>query len=254
VPHAHPHGEPGAPPLSWGWVAAMLACTLIVGGLIQIGIHHHLSQAVNQRIEGFTLEGLLEQARPAGLAANQPPGKWTAWTWPDEHASHEPTIVAIATLLATGSWIGGILLAAAFFWWGLLDPDDVRRQLAPVYNLLWNKWWFDELYDTVFVRPTLVVSRLAANIDKKLIDGLVDGAARVCVWFADRWDLIADRTIVDGLANLLANWTYSLGLSLRAVQTGRIRQYVMFIVVGAVVIFMLISLFWSPTAGPGQQP
>ena len=32
-----------------------------------------------------------------------------------------------------------------------------------------------------------------------------------------------------------------------AIQTGRIRQYVMFIVIGAVAIFVLISFFWSPT-------
>jgi NADH-quinone oxidoreductase subunit L len=54
---------------------------------------------------------------------------------------------------------------------------------------------------------------------------------------------------VDGSINLFANWTYSLGLTLRAVQTGRIRQYVMFIVIGAVTIFVLISLWNSTLAG-----
>ena len=64
---------------------------------------------------------------------------------------------------------------------------------------------------------------------------------------ARAWDLIADRTVVDGFVNLFAAWTYSLGVSLHAIQTGRIRQYVMFIVIGAVGIFMLIAFFWSPT-------
>ena len=58
---------------------------------------------------------------------------------------------------------------------------------------------------------------------------------------------VADRTLVDGFVNLFAAWTYSLGVSLHAIQTGRIRQYVMFIVIGAVAIFVLISFFWSPT-------
>ncbi|MBI2480320.1 MAG: hypothetical protein HYV60_17305, partial [Planctomycetia bacterium] len=51
----------------------------------------------------------------------------------------------------------------------------------------------------------------------------------------------------DGFVDGLAATTHSLGLSLRAVQTGRIRQYVMFIVIGAVAIFILISFFWNPT-------
>jgi NADH-quinone oxidoreductase subunit L len=71
--------------------------------------------------------------------------------------------------------------------------------------------------------------------------------ARAVIGFSNVFDVVADRGIVDGIANLTASWTYSLGASLKAVQTGRIRQYVMFIVVGAIAIFVLISFFWSPT-------
>jgi NADH-quinone oxidoreductase subunit L len=149
--------------------------------------------------------------------------------------------------MATGTWIGGIFLAAALYWWGVLSPADVRRQFAPIYTLLWNKYYFDELYDAIFVQPTLVLSRFFALIDKNWIDGLIDFSARATVWFSDAWDLIVDRGFVDFIANLTATWTYSLGTTLRTVQTGRIRQYVLFIVVGAIAIFVLISFFWSPT-------
>jgi len=200
--------------------------------------------------DAYSLQALLEQARPDGTLSDMS-GAWTKWTWPNEHFAHEEaqftTIVAPATLLASGSWAGGILLAAAFFWWGNLNPDDVRRQFAPIYNLLLNKWWFDELYDAIFIQPTMVVSRLIASFDKRWIDGFLDGVARTSVAFSRMWEFIADRTIVDGFVNLLAAWTYSLGTSLHSLQTGRIRQYVMFIVIGAVAIFFLISLFWSPT-------
>ncbi len=53
--------------------------------------------------------------------------------------------------------------------------------------------------------------------------------------------------LVDGIANGLADWTYRLGSSLRTLQTGRLRQYVMFIVLGAIAIFVVISFFWSTT-------
>lgn len=246
--HDH-HDEHAEPPVTWAWVGTMLAASVIGGLLIQ---HLILPRVLspNAPIYGLTLGGLLEQARPEGTLADAR-GNWVPWTWPNEHAAHEPSqfarIVAPATLLATGSWVGGIFLAAAFFWWGYLNPSDVRRQFAPIYNLLVNKWWFDELYDFLFVQPTLVISRLIANFDKRVIDWFLDGTATATVWFSRAWDLIADRGIVDGSVNLFAGWMYSLGLSLRSVQTGQIRQYVMFIVIGAIAIFVLISFFWSPT-------
>ena len=48
---------------------------------------------------------------------------------------------------------------------------------------------------------------------------LVAGVAQLDDWI--------DRLFVDGLVNLTARWTYAVGLRLRAVQTGNVRQYVM---------------------------
>jgi NADH-quinone oxidoreductase subunit L len=241
--HGRTHAESAEPPLTWGWVGVMLVCTVAGGWVFQ----QWLGESPR---DGLSLQALLEQARPLGTLADAT-GNWTTWKWPDEHKAHLPenfaSIVFPATLLATASWAGGILLAAAFFWWGNLNPDDVRRQFAPIYSALVNKWWFDELYDALFVQPTMVISRVIAGFDKRWIDSFLDGTAGCCVWFSKTWDLIADRTLVDGLVNLFAAWTYSLGVSLHAVQTGRIRQYIMFIVIGAVAIFVLISFFWSPT-------
>ena len=221
----------------------MLVCTVIGGWLIKQIIGPSARDA-------YSLQALLEQARPDGLLAHAH-GAWTKWTWPNEHYAHEEpqfaSIVVPATLLASASWAGGILLAAAFFWWGTLNPEDVRRQFSPVYNLLVNKWWFDELYDAIFVQPTMVVSHVISSFDKRWIDGFLDGLARTGIRFSNLWEFVADQTIVDGFVNLLAAWVYSLGTSLHAIQTGRIRQYVMFIVIGAIVIFFMIGLFWSPT-------
>lgn len=221
----------------------MLVCTVLIGFLVQQGIGETWR-------DGLSLKAMLEQARPEGTLATMR-GEWTKWSWPSEHYAHEPaqfgSIVVPATLMASASWAGGILLAAAFFWWGTLKAEDVRRQFAPVYNALVNKWWFDELYDAIFVQPTMVISRVISGFDRRWIDGFLDRLAATCVWFARLWDFVADRSIVDGSVNLLASWTYSLGLSLRGIQTGRIRQYVMFIVIGAVAIFVLVSFFWSPT-------
>jgi hypothetical protein len=58
-------------------------------------------------------------------------------------------------------------------------------------------------------------------------------------------DDLIDRWFVDGLVNATARWIHSTGIHLRGVQTGRLRQYVMLIVVGTVGLFVLISFFWN---------
>ena len=65
------------------------------------------------------------------------------------------------------------------------------------------------------------------------------------------WDRVTEQAIVDGTVNLLAAWTHRVGLGLRNIQTGRIRQYVMFIVVGAVALFLVISFFFNSPAREG---
>ena len=80
----------------------------------------------------------------------------------------------------------------------------------------------------------------AAAVDRKVIDWLADNLARLVRLFSvlDDW---LDRTLVDGLVNATAAWTYAVGLRLRAVQTGRLRQYVLLVAVGTVALFVLVS-------------
>jgi NADH-quinone oxidoreductase subunit L len=198
----------------------------------------------------LSLENLLEQARPLGTAATVE-SAMTGLTWPDEHFAHQPaqfwTIVFPVTLLATLTALGGIGVAIAMYGVGFLKPEEVRRQFPRIYSFLKNKWWFDELYQWLFVRPTHFIAGLVSRIDLRWIDGLIHAIATATRWFAQAWDRIADQGIVDGLVNMVGRGTYRIGISLKGLQTGSLRQYVMFIVVGVIAIFLLISIFWSPT-------
>lgn len=202
------------------------------------------------RFHQLSLANLLEQARPAGTLVDAQ-AQLLAMTWPNEHFAHEPaqfaTITVPVTLLATFTALAGLALATAMYGWKLLDPAEVRRQFEAVYQFLLHKWWFDELYHALFVRPVLALAGVAAAIDRRWIDGLVDFSARFTRGFAVVWDRIADRTLVDGFVDRFAEATYALGVWLRVFQTGRVRQYVMFIVIGAIAVFVLISFFWTPT-------
>jgi NADH:ubiquinone oxidoreductase subunit 5 (subunit L)/multisubunit Na+/H+ antiporter MnhA subunit len=195
-------------------------------------------------LRAVTLANMLEQSRPLGTEVSEA-GALVDMTWPAEHESHASAIRVPATWIAFSTALAGFLLATVFYGWRLLDPDDARRQFRPLYSFLLNKWWFDELYDFIFVRPTHFVAGLAAAFDRRWIDGAVDGAAWCVRRFAILWDLIADRTIVDGFVNAFARWSYALGLSMRGIQTGRLRSYVLFIVVGTLAVFVLASFLLS---------
>jgi NADH-quinone oxidoreductase subunit L len=200
------------------------------------------------RLSDLSLVNLLEQSRPAGTLADTT-GVLTTLVWPDEHFAHQSaqfwTVVWPVTWLATATAWSGIILATVMYAWGWVRPDEVRKQFSPIYRLLWHKWWFDELYDWMWVRPVLRIGGWIAACDRRLIDGLIDGTAWAVRWLAVAWDFIADRTLVDGLVNLMARWTYGIGVWLRGFQTGRLRQYVMFIVIGAVALYVLVSFFWT---------
>jgi NADH-quinone oxidoreductase subunit L len=201
-------------------------------------------------LSDVNLANLLEQSRPLGMHGDTT-ATLVEMTWPDEHFAHQPEqhawVVVPITWLATLTAWAGIALATAMYWRGVINPAEVRKQFEPLYQFLVHKWWFDELYDRLLIRPTLAIGRRIAGFDRRWIDGAIDGLARFTRAAATVWDRVADRTLIDGSIDTLAAWTYGLGLRLRGVQTGRLRQYVMFIVIGAVALFVVISFFWSPS-------
>ena len=98
---------------------------------------------------------------------------------------------------------------------------------------------------TPYRGKSLTISGWMAAIDKRLIDGFLDGLAWFVRTIANFWERFADRQVVDGFVNGLANLTYRTGAGLRQVQTGRLRQYVMFIAVGTVAVFLLVTFVWN---------
>lgn len=64
-------------------------------------------------------------------------------------------------------------------------PDEVARGFRPVHTLLFRKWFFDELYDRLFVRPAFSGGRLFWKSDRNIVDGFgPDGVAETSRRFA----------------------------------------------------------------------
>ena len=84
-------------------------------------------------------------------------------------------------------------------------------------KVLENKWYVDELYDAIIVRPIEALSRFADKYMERLgIDGLVNGVGKTVRYGSDR---------------------------MRMLQTGQVGFYIFVMVIGMVAIFAL-SFFW----------
>ena len=73
------------------------------------------------------------------------------------HALH--AVPLWVKLTATISMLLGLLIA----WWAYIRdtsiPEKTVDQLGPIYRFLYNKWYFDELYAILFVKPAFIVGR-----------------------------------------------------------------------------------------------
>jgi len=87
-----------------------------------------------------------------------------------EEAHHVPAWVKYLPLVAGVSGIG-LAYVAYMFVPGI--PAAFTARARPLYLFLLNKWYFDELYDRIFVRPAMYLGRgLWQTGDMLLIDGL----------------------------------------------------------------------------------
>ncbi|MEZ5339084.1 MAG: NADH-quinone oxidoreductase subunit L [bacterium] len=149
-----------------------------------------------------------------------------------EHsAHHEPFMLIGGSVTSTEITMafGSVLLALVMLiysnrrYTGDYDPKKKAAQKAfgPLYAFSQNKWYIDEFYNNLLVRPGVWLSSKAWQIfDVRFIDGIVNGVAK----------------LLGGAGELI-----------RPVQTGFVRNYMLYLLAGAV-MFMLINM-WSYLVG-----
>jgi NADH-quinone oxidoreductase subunit L len=145
---------------------------------------------------------------------------------PSPEGAREPSESAgIMLLHALAGWpviiaLLGLLLA----WWFYIKSPETPKKLAQSlrrsYSLILHKYYVDELYNAVFVQPLLWISAkvLWQVVDEGLIDGTVNGVARVA---------------------------RESGAELREIQSGNARSYASWVVIGAVGVTLLMLGLWG---------
>ncbi len=106
-----------------------------------------------------------------------------------EHAHHVPGWVPVLPLIVG---LAGIALAWYFYIVNTAAPAKLASRFAGVYRFLLNKWYFDELYDYLFVQPAKRFGTYLWKFwDVKIVDGLgPNGAAFVAQLSAARTSLL----------------------------------------------------------------
>jgi len=138
-----------------------------------------------------------------------------------EAAAHQLELVL--AFVAVTAAVVGFLVAHWLYQSKPGEADKLAKSMKGVYTTLLHKYYLDELYAAVVVRPLIWLS---TNL----------------FWKA------ADVGGIDGAVNGIASATSAIGDRVRHTQSGNTRSYAVWVVVGAIVILAVI-FFWQ---GPGK--
>jgi len=154
-----------------------------------------------------------------------------------EHHGFEALYNIVLPILATVVAVAGIGLGYVFFYKRDWRVDILNSPFAWMYRFAQNKYYLDDFYLNGVVRPVQYpISRGTYWVDRKIIDGLVNGVALGTLATARPTYAVIDQQIVDFAVNGAAGLTGSTGGLLRYIQSGNIQRY-------AAVLFAAVAIF-----------
>jgi NADH-quinone oxidoreductase subunit L len=200
--HLYDHAHESRAPITFALV--VLALLALFGGLLGLpsGLLGELGLNVPHALENW-LEPIYAPAEPVIAVGGEP------------HLSVGTELGLLSTSAVVA--ILGIALAYLFYIVRPSWPRNLARQTRPLFELLVNKYYVDEFYELIFVRPGLSLARaMADGVDTLLIDTF----------------------LVDGLARLMGR----LGQGLSRLQSGYLRHYALATFIGTLIMLLYFFL------------
>jgi len=157
---------------------------------------------------------------------------------------HTPSwaLMTISTIVG----VSGIGLAYLVYQKKVISAEKIGSTFRLIYTLLFNKYYFDEIYQKLIIDPIMVFARFMWTFDARVIDGAVNGTAWATILWSDIKEWF-DTWIVDGAVNgtgwLVQKWSHLL----RFIQTGKVQFYALFIAMFAVLFGLTKVEFASAT-------
>jgi NADH-quinone oxidoreductase subunit L len=149
------------------------------------------------------------------------------------HALAKEILLMVASL---GIAFTGIYLAYEFYYTKRIAPELVAKKLPRLYQLLFRKYYVDEIYDAVVVDRTKDLGTVLGSFDANVIDGIGVNGAGWLARFSSTLSMWWDKWIIDGLLNFGAKLMQLFSYPVRLLQTGMFSSYAMLILVGLVVL------------------
>jgi NADH-quinone oxidoreductase subunit L len=173
-----------------------------------------------------------------------------AWLHPvTRHAQvmFQDRSLAIEYVFMVGSVAGAVLMwMLARKRYGAARPanwEEIEQKL-PGFKLLNNKYYVDEIYEGSIIRGVLALRLVLRDMDKWVVDGIVNMAGWVTRLVAVTNGLI-DKYFVDGAVNWVARIVLDVGSDLRRIQTGRIQNYAYALAAGGALIAFVQYVFFA---------
>jgi NADH-quinone oxidoreductase subunit L len=201
APHEHGHGGIHESPTVMLIPLVILALLSLCGGWIGA-----------ERFDKF-----LSPALHAGVTAYSPEeAAATPAPEPKEHGGSESLLTAISVLAAAS----GLFLAWLLYQRRPQLPQEIAHALGGFYEAVVHKYYVDEIYAAVFVKP------------------LIDGSTRIL------WQGI-DRDVIDATVDNSAEGAREVSDTMRHMQSGNLRSYAGWIAAGAAVV--IAYMVWTGT-------
>jgi NADH-quinone oxidoreductase subunit L len=140
---------------------------------------------------------------------------------------HGPAILLAIVSVVVGA--GGLLLA----WW-MYGSGDLSRSrklskggLQPFWNVSWNGWWWDDVYNAFFVGGAM---RLYSAV----------------LWF--------DKTVIDGIVNGVGHGATKISDEFRRLQNGQVQVYGLVMFIGVCLFLLYFALGLATFLGDKPEP
>lgn len=150
----------------------------------------------------------------------------------------EQTMMLISIIVA----IAGISIAWFLYSKRPEIPKILGDRFSGLYKLLYNKYYVDEIYNYLIVQPIIKGSEWFFAFDAWVIDGIVNGVARLTV-ITSFLSTLHDEFVVDGSVNAIAYIIRFSSLVFRKLQTGLVQRYALVMALGLVIIVGIFVFF-----------
>ncbi|VAW31169.1 NADH-ubiquinone oxidoreductase chain L [hydrothermal vent metagenome] len=187
---------------------------------------------------GATIEETISKLYEADLVAHKI--ATLPWSW-------TPLITSI--LVA----VGGLLVG---YWVYGRNPlkkgqeDPLIRPLGPLHGFFQNKWYWDELYQAVLIRPVVFFSEVIVYewMDKGIIDGFIHLVART-TYGIGRLAKSAEEAVFGRAVDWVKDQFLAMASEVRQLQTGKVQEYALVSsLIATALAFMIVFLInfgWS---------